>query len=551
MKYAMKKLLAAILAAAMILSLALTAGAAEVRGSADFDDIIKGVTPDHFAAESLQKAAGSSGALGVFALKMDMDDSASYVTAFLLEKNGDVYLVADGNFVDIIAKSKLTLKTSGNGGYSQKASVVGSDMYFVYLAASGLEDFTCLSVANEVPNAGILYVEAVKNGETAGLSSVKVDFSNMDVYSLNNSEDVAAFDINEQPLDIILGAPVVVEGTTQVYAIGSADKHPETGNVHPVYYTILDADLEESYALTSSGGNSGGENRDDDDPGKTEEPDDRREDRDDPEEDEEQPEEKNYLWLIGAVVVAVAAFLIYRSRSRDGAAPGKVELEKSEIIPAAPEFEAEPASFVQWQVRGLSGCFSGQTFPMNSGLRMGRSAQCQIRFPEGTPGISSNHCELAMENGSLLLTDLGSSYGTFLRGSKLIPNTPGILNPGETFTLAEGESFRVEQMGQAEAGGIAVRDAQGREYRTHSSRMSFGRGQDNKVVFSSEDKGVSSSHCVLYKEDGKLYLMDTGSTNGTFFTEENRLKPNTPYRIRRGMAFFLVNRKNTFVVLEE
>jgi len=45
--------------------------------------------------------------------------------------------------------------------------------------------------------------------------------------------------------------------------------------------------------------------------------------------------------------------------------------------------------------------------------------------------------------------------------------------------------------------------------------------------------------------------MDVGSTNGTFFSEENRLEPNTPYRIRKGMAFFLTNRKNTFVVVEE
>ena len=96
----------------------------------------------------------------------------------------------------------------------------------------------------------------------------------------------------------------------------------------------------------------------------------------------------------------------------------------------------------------------------------------------------------------------------------------------------------------------AVRDLAGRIYRADSSeRLSFGRSSSNTICITGET--VSSSHCVLYRENGALYLMDIGSTNGTFFSQRDRLKPNVPYRIRKGMAFFLSSPNHTFVVVEE
>lgn len=97
---------------------------------------------------------------------------------------------------------------------------------------------------------------------------------------------------------------------------------------------------------------------------------------------------------------------------------------------------------------------------------------------------------------------------------------------------------------------IKVRDIQGREYATESSQMAFGRDTQCKVCFHDGEKSVSTHHCVLYKENGKLYLMDQGSTNGTFFSEEERLKSNVPYRVNKGTAFFLCSRRYTFVIAE-
>lgn len=99
---------------------------------------------------------------------------------------------------------------------------------------------------------------------------------------------------------------------------------------------------------------------------------------------------------------------------------------------------------------------------------------------------------------------------------------------------------------------FAVRDAQGLTHHSGGAdSMSFGRNAACGVRIPQSCTTVSGSHCMLYREGGKLYLMDTGSTNGTFFSEQERLRPHEPYRIRKGMAFYLSERSNTFVVTAE
>ena len=63
-------------------------------------------------------------------------------------------------------------------------------------------------------------------------------------------------------------------------------------------------------------------------------------------------------------------------------------------------------------------------------------ASCQIAFRDGTPGVSRRHCQIAwdMARGEFVLTDLNSSYGTFLlNGQRLNPGTPFYLKPGDGF----------------------------------------------------------------------------------------------------------------------
>src|SRR5262249_53696747 len=49
---------------------------------------------------------------------------------------------------------------------------------------------------------------------------------------------------------------------------------------------------------------------------------------------------------------------------------------------------------------------------------IGRASNCHLR--PSSPAVGSRHCALLHRNGGLLLTDLGSTNGTFLNGVRLV-----------------------------------------------------------------------------------------------------------------------------------
>ena len=97
------------------------------------------------------------------------------------------------------------------------------------------------------------------------------------------------------------------------------------------------------------------------------------------------------------------------------------------------------------EIKGISGQYQGQIIPVNGSIVFGRDPQCcSLLYPVGTDGVSRIHCRLTLEGGKYTLTDLGSSYGTFVNGTKLQPNVPVLLNNGDTFCLGNpGNSFSV------------------------------------------------------------------------------------------------------------
>ena len=93
-------------------------------------------------------------------------------------------------------------------------------------------------------------------------------------------------------------------------------------------------------------------------------------------------------------------------------------------------------------LRGVTGKYSGQSFDLLKGkVVIGRDpATCNIVFDKNTPGISGRHCQVVYDPNEdcFIITDLGSSYGTFLgNGKKLTANVAGKLSTGDTFYLCD------------------------------------------------------------------------------------------------------------------
>ena len=79
---------------------------------------------------------------------------------------------------------------------------------------------------------------------------------------------------------------------------------------------------------------------------------------------------------------------------------------------------------------GVAGPLKDKRFELKPGGRLliGRSSSCNVRFKDGTPGVSSTHCEIRFDGKTATIMDLKSSYGTFVDQKKLSPNVPVTLH---------------------------------------------------------------------------------------------------------------------------
>ncbi len=80
---------------------------------------------------------------------------------------------------------------------------------------------------------------------------------------------------------------------------------------------------------------------------------------------------------------------------------------------------------------------------------IGRDASnCKVVFLQGAAGVSSKHCAISYDSvtGLFVLTDLRSTYGTFLNGGeRLTANKQYYLKPGDSFYIgAPANLFRVD-----------------------------------------------------------------------------------------------------------
>ena len=96
-------------------------------------------------------------------------------------------------------------------------------------------------------------------------------------------------------------------------------------------------------------------------------------------------------------------------------------------------------------LRGVTGKYAGQRFDLMKGkVIIGRDpTACNIVFDKNTPGISGRHCQVVYDPNEdcFLITDLGSSYGTFLgNGKKLTASVAEKLSAGDTFYLCDNSN---------------------------------------------------------------------------------------------------------------
>ena len=130
---------------------------------------------------------------------------------------------------------------------------------------------------------------------------------------------------------------------------------------------------------------------------------------------------------IGAAAVAVIAVLA-------------VVLGKKKKAPAAPKDQEPKGTPV---LRSMAPQHGGMVVQLHGQpVQIGRDgAVCRLVYQDGTPGVSGRHCQVSFEQGRFVLTDLNSTYGTFLsNGQRVAPNSPVTLPPKSSFYLGEADN---------------------------------------------------------------------------------------------------------------
>lgn len=136
--------------------------------------------------------------------------------------------------------------------------------------------------------------------------------------------------------------------------------------------------------------------------------------------------------------IIILAVIFIAARGKKGRVRSGGSRQESNQPKAAPEIHIRLAV--------ESGLLAGNTYDVVNAINIGRDpARCNLVFPADTPGVSAYHCEVRASSQGVLLTDKGSSYGTFLEsGMKLTPGRTYLLHNNEGFYLADGNNrFRI------------------------------------------------------------------------------------------------------------
>lgn len=170
----------------------------------------------------------------------------------------------------------------------------------------------------------------------------------------------------------------------------------------------------------------------------------------------ESPTQTVLYVIIGVLAAAVVALMFTRGKKSGGKNQQQetpTQRYQPENPPAVPDEPTKQLTVDEPKARValdcIGGALQGMTFPISSRVVFGRDPKrCSIIYPKDAKGISSVHCAAEpTADGQIILTDLGSTYGTMAGGQQLTAGKGVTLHPGDTFTLGGSENrFTVRRL---------------------------------------------------------------------------------------------------------
>lgn len=195
--------------------------------------------------------------------------------------------------------------------------------------------------------------------------------------------------------------------------------------------------------------------------------------------------------------------------------------------------------------------------------------ECRIIFDNSQfPMVSRRHAELRFTNGQWILSDLNSSYGTFIDGQKI--TSPRVVSVGNRLQFGmQGPIVRVARIesgsgfeqnaapsanvsespfqqqqkptapAPTEIPALVFADGSRAAYSFTKANVWLGREPDCDIVFDADAIMVSRRHAQVKREGNDFIVEDNGSFNGTLVNDQRISTPTPIYHndeIQLGMG---------------
>lgn len=111
---------------------------------------------------------------------------------------------------------------------------------------------------------------------------------------------------------------------------------------------------------------------------------------------------------------------------------------------AQPQMAVTAAITRSAQLVGISGPLQGMNLDFSDEITIGRDpTQCNAVLPADTPGVSRKHCSVRIADNALMITDHGSSSGTFLEDGQRVPSGQWVNVNGAFYLGSQQTMFSV------------------------------------------------------------------------------------------------------------
>ncbi len=199
----------------------------------------------------------------------------------------------------------------------------------------------------------------------------------------------------------------------------------------------------------------------------------------------------------------------------DDSRGGNTQLVQSVRVPesAAPVPSGKPTAATGGRIISL---VDGREYAVPAaGLVFGRDPTCDVVV--GSTEVSRKHASLSPSPEGYLLRDM-STNGVLVNGEQAV--TPALLGRGDVLTIGDDEFRFYADSAPPPRAPLATLEVmssgllKGTIMEVRSPLAHVGRGAHNDIIVS--DESVSDSHAKLQRREDGWYVVDMGSTNGTY-----------------------------------